>query len=289
MENNDIKTVDELLNNWKIINLDFYNSKIKINNSFLDSISTLNSKNELSVSIDNILDCHIDLNSLLIQRELGYYNDILDKYIQTSKISIEKNRNYSCDFNVFSFFNITEPTHSYLISFLLNPNSSHGQGDLFLKTFLNLIGIEKPETGQWIVTAETGRIDILLKRFEPHCVVVIENKSNYAKDQENQLYRYWFQEIYYPNRHKNIEFANDHPEKYQLIYLTPASWKLPNDNTLSKPTDWSSDLPDRIPMKPKIMEFTSDIVNWLENSIEKIPLTNNRLREYIKQYIELWT
>jgi len=289
MENNDIKTVDELLNNWKIINLDFYNSKIKINNSFLDNISTLNSKNELSVSIDNILDCHIDLNSLLIQRELGYYNDILDKYIQTSKISIEKNRNYSCDFNVFSFFNITEPTHSYLISFLLNPNSSHGQGDLFLKTFLNLIGIEKPETGQWIVTAETGRIDILLKRFEPHCVVVIENKSNYAKDQENQLYRYWFQEIYYPNRHKNIEFANDHPEKYQLIYLTPASWKLPNDNTLSKPTDWSSDLPDRIPMKPKIMEFTTDIVNWLENSIEKIPLTNNRLREYIKQYIELWT
>ena len=66
MENNDIKTVDELLNNWKIINLDFYNSKIKINNSFLDNISTLNSKNELSVSIDNILDCHIALNSLLI-------------------------------------------------------------------------------------------------------------------------------------------------------------------------------------------------------------------------------
>ncbi len=245
--------------------------------------------------IDNILQSYYDLKLQLIDRELNCCKDILSNYYCLAQASVEKNRNYSCNFNVFNFFNITEPVHSYLISFLLDPNASHGQGDLFLNLFLKSIDIDEPENGNWIVTAEKGRIDILLKRFDPHSVVVIENKSNYAIDQENQLYRYWFQEIFYPTRHeKNIYFAQKNPRRYQIIYLTPDSEKFPSENTLSRPSSWGEwcfngiTLPDKIPMEIKIKEFSTDIVKWLEDSLKQIPKTNNRLREYIKQYIELW-
>lgn len=62
---------------------------------------------------------------------------------------------------------------------------------------MDLLGIERfSDNENWTVTAEKGRVDILLKRTHPHSVIIIENKSNYANDQENQLYRYWHQEIY---------------------------------------------------------------------------------------------
>jgi hypothetical protein len=298
-----------LLNEWNLINSDMISilsDQTNLNSDIIERESRNYSdllddyikfsetareinRNEFESHNETLLSGQTNLNSDIIERESRNYSDLLDDYIRFSETAREKNQKYSCDFNVFDMFNINEPTHSYLISHLLDPNASHGQGILFLKTFLHLIEIEHPEKGQWIVTAEKGRIDILLKRFKPHSIIIIENKSNYAKDQENQLYRYWFQEIYYPNRHRHIDFANQCPGKYQIIYLTPASWKLPNDNTLSKPDDWADDLPKKIPMEPKIIEFGIHIVKWLRNSLDLIPSTNNRLNEYVKQYIELWS
>ena len=106
--------------------------------------------------------------------------------------------------------------HSFLIANIINPNSEHGQGDLFLKSLLKKLDIEVYENDNWIVTAEIGRIDILIKRENPHTVIVIENKSNYAIDQENQIYRYWYQEIYLPNK-KQLKPISE--ENYHIIYL----------------------------------------------------------------------
>jgi len=61
---------------------------------------------------------------------------------------------------------------------------------------MDAIGIKEPYKGTWKVTAEEGKIDLLLKRYSPFSIVVIENKSNWACDQQNQLYRYWYNEIY---------------------------------------------------------------------------------------------
>lgn len=182
--------------------------------------------------------------------------------------------------------------HSYLLANLLNPNSSHGQRHLFLNEFLDLLGIERYKDNEnWLVSAEKGRIDLLLRRNSPHSVVVIENKSNYAIDQDNQLYRYWYQEIYssIKSRHLPIEYILNPPEKfYQLIYLSPNHLKVPNNNSLIKPFSWDSNLPNKVPLKTKHIVFSEFIVNWLELSLLKIPKQNSRIKEHIQQYIEIW-
>jgi hypothetical protein len=50
-----------------------------------------------------------------------------------------------------------------------------------------------------------------------------------------------------------------------------------------------NDLPDEIPIKPKIWKFNKEIVEWLEKSLEQLPEDNFRMQEYVKQYIEYWS
>lgn len=60
----------------------------------------------------------------------------------------------------------------------------HGQGNSFLQLFLKHIGLDTQDGDEWIFTAEAGRVDVMLKRFHPSSVVIIENKSNWAGDQQ---------------------------------------------------------------------------------------------------------
>lgn len=105
-------------------------------------------------------------------------------------------------FNVFALWNrlsgIGETLHSRLLHFLLSDDPMHGQKDKFLMKFLEMAGIEDPQEGTWYATAETGRVDVMLKRTNPYSVIIVENKSNWAGDQSNQLYRYWYENMYAP-------------------------------------------------------------------------------------------
>ena len=158
--------------------------------------------------------------------------------------------------------------------------------------YLDLLQIERlSDNENWIVTAEKGRIDVLLKRVQPHSVVVIENKSNYAIDQNHQLYRYWYQEIYKTISEKHLpkDYILNPPERYyQLLYLSPEHWKIPSTNTLTKPTEWENDLPKEVPLRPKQLLFSDFVCQWLKISLELLPKNNHRIREYVKQYIEYW-
>lgn len=218
--------------------------------------------------------------------------DCLNQFQVIQHKSNIKNSETSYNFNVFSFFTVGEKQHSYILAYLLNPASQHGQGHLFLNIFLDLLGIERiSDKENWVVTAEKGRIDILLKRIYPHSVIVIENKSNYASDQNHQLYRYWYQEIYRSimERHLPAEYIPNPPEKYyQLLYLSPEYWKIPGTNTLSRPPEWDQELPDTIPVKTKHLLFDDFIYNWLKKSLDYLPVKNYRMREFVEQYIEYW-
>jgi hypothetical protein len=202
------------------------------------------------------------------------------------------NKNDSRSFNMLKMFKISENQHSYLLAHLLDPNATHGQNHLFLNAFLDKIGILRERDDEnWIVSAEKGRIDILLKRMNPHAVVVIENKSNYAPDQQNQLYRYWYQQVYTPiiERHLPNEFKFAPPESfYQIIYLSPHDTKTPATDTLNRPENWESHLPEIVPMKIKNIFYSEFICNWLEECLPQLPVNNSRLKEYVKQYIEYW-
>lgn len=251
---------------------------IEDNNHFLCQVSS---------NLSNLAENETDIANNIIQTN----NEIIGKFKLIQKEAQFKNKETSCDFNILRLFSINEVMHSFLLANMLNPHSEHGQGNIFLIAFLKKLRIESPERGQWIVSAEKGRIDILLKRKYPHSVIIIENKSNYAYDQPNQLYKYWFREIYKSQSHKGYNYSKNHPEKYQIVFLTPADWKQPSLNTITRPkgNEWSSlGCPDIMPIEPQIWKFNIEIVNWLNDVYKDIPIKNYRLKEYIKQYIEFW-
>lgn len=114
------------------------------------------------------------------------------KDIKAERMSNTKMGKYVNVFSLwYEFSGISEPIHSRILHFFLSDNPMHGQGKLFLSAFLEYIGFEKEE---WIITTEEGRVDVLLRRLNPLGAVIIENKSNWAEDQPNQLYRYWYEQ-----------------------------------------------------------------------------------------------
>lgn len=100
----------------------------------------------------------------------------------------------------------------------------HGQENRFINLLLKRINVNYGENDEWISTAETGRVDVMLKRYNPHSVIIIENKSNWAGDQPNQLYRYWFENIHRSDNDLLPEFYSKHQE-YKIVYLVPNKYK----------------------------------------------------------------
>ncbi|WP_312332839.1 PD-(D/E)XK nuclease family protein [Sphingobacterium sp.] len=109
-----------------------------------------------------------------------------------------KNRNGE-DFNLFTLLGVEHDevrTHSAIIGDLLNPKGSHGQGDLYLKLYLEETGIHDFDTLEAKVLKEytfyskdnSGRIDILMTDNKVG-TVVLENKI-YSEEHKDQSARY---------------------------------------------------------------------------------------------------
>jgi len=229
---------------------------------------------------------HIDysrLSNFQNRSKLNGFEDILFKFQKIKEKENILSKEKSIRFNVLDFFRIDETLHSRLLGFFLDKNASHGQGDLFLKKFIEKLGYTDYEKGKWNVTIEKQRIDILIERNYPHSVIIIENKSNDAIDQENQIYRYWHRAIYCKNKD---EFDNN--DKYKIIYLVANDAKLPSENTLIRPINFSDNLPDRVNLNVENWNFNNQIRDWLSDCLPFLSKENYRLKEYITQYIEYW-
>jgi len=254
MDTTKIEILDEIILKWSSLINDNMSSFLKTNKVILnDSFITKIKEKKLTAFSDFASQIILDFKNIKQKDKL-------------------ENKKTSYKFNALRFFSIGETMHSFLLANLLNPKSEHGQNNLFLDLLLDKLQIEKNAKSEWTVTAEKQRIDILLKRKNPHSVVIIENKSNYAKDQENQLYRYWYYQIHLNNPNIDYNDKNTVSKNYQIIYLTPADWKIPTDNSLKRPKflDFDKSLPDKIPIEPKIICFNPDIVNLLEDGINKL-------------------
>lgn len=215
-----------------------------------------------------------------LENSINQFENVLYEFQKVLKEFQEENKRKSFLFNSLDFFEITEIKHSKILAYLLNPYSKHGQGLLFIREFLLLLDVKTTETDKWIVTAEKGRIDVLLKRTYPNTVIVIENKSNNAIDQDNQMYRYWYQEI---NNNKRKQTKND-----RLIYLVENKDREPSDNSLARPNYIGNNFPKVLPMEITKFTFRTQIILWLENSLKNINKDNYRLQVFLTQYIELW-
>ncbi len=174
-------------------------------------------------------------------------------------------------FNLFQILGIGHyevKTHSPMLAELLSPKVRHGQGDLFLKIFL-----ERFESAEWAFATKTarvtveyyigtktenggGRIDIMIED-DMGQRILIENKIC-ASDQENQLLRY-----------RNFD------PKAHLIYLTllgsDASAYSTNGITENDYHKFS---------------YEKDIRDWLI-ACRKEATCLPRVRETLTQYIDL--
>lgn len=259
----------------------------------IDNISEmLKPHNEILIStVDSLLDTESIFTSKMQLHLLE-----LDKMLVWHQLYLEDKKHHQLDghnFNVFKLFseyfnfNLRETMHSKLIKYLLDKDESHGQGTKFLEILLMKLDILNPSLGQWEVTAEQGHIDILLKREIPHSIIVIENKSNWAQDQPNQLYRYWHDQVYSNVKEVDTSFYQKYKDRYQIIYLAPNFNKTISEQSLQKPKEWTSDfLPSKIPLSPTVFTFDIFIQEWLNNCENELQ-ENNRVRQYIAQYKEL--
>lgn len=189
---------------------------------------------------------------------LGKVSVIIEKHREIAKITGE-------NFNIFRVLGLSTRevrTHSAFIAELLNPNGSHGKGDVFLRLFVEYLRIPF-DTTQVRVEVEKrtneGNLDIIILNNE--AVIIIENKI-YAPDQKDQLLRY-------------KSYAEQRYKKKWILYLTLDGKE--SEDSIDK-------------LQPKIdyfpISYKEDITKWLECCLKEttnFPL----LRETLNQYIYL--
>ena len=199
----------------------------------------------------------------------------ISRLYQKSKRESNQKAEHGDYFNIFNVIGLRSEEvrlHSAFIAELLNPKGSHGARDGFLKAFLETVGLphsylnsnrcSQNNTERVIGLTpndEKGRIDIIIE--DGNHAVIIENKI-YAKDEKNQLLRYY-------------NYGKTHfPRGFKLLYLT-LDGRVASDYSLgNKYLDY------------QIVSYEHDICEWLEMCYE---FADNRplVQTVIKQYNEL--
>ncbi len=195
------------------------------------------------------------------------------------------------EFNMFhliqKIYGISETKHSRFLAFLLDPNENlHGQKDLYLNLFLDKLLIiydKNDKNRKWIVEAENKNADISIKSFYPDKIsIVIENKCFDAKDQDKQLYRYWYDHIF-NFFDKNYE-ASSNFDKCRIVYLPKGDWKVYDKESVQKIDKNYPDIDTKIITS---WTFYNHISTWLAEciAINKQP---ERMKSFISDYKKYW-
>lgn len=201
-------------------------------------------------------------------------NSIINNY---KRIAYHSGDNY----NIFKVLNIESnevKLHSAFIADLLNPKGSHGFKSSFLQLFLARLKITDFDYPSATIKVEQylgkvtdingGRIDIDIKDKNGYHII-IENKI-YARDQENQLIRYF-------------NYGKDRCKKFKLYYLT-LEGEMPDEEASCSESNNGIKLVQSVDYF--ILSYRDHIKDWMENCREKA--TNKPLlREAISHYINL--
>ncbi|WP_405606235.1 PD-(D/E)XK nuclease family protein [Polaribacter sp. Asnod1-A03] len=209
-----------------------------------------------------------------MKRILKRVAEISNKYEQLNKIS-------GNGFNVFDVINVTTNEvrlHSKFIAELLNPKGSHGQGDVFLRHFVDQFKIQIDtesatvyvEKYIGVVTEVTGgSLDIFIAD-KKGASLTIENKI-YAGDQDNQLLRYY-------------NYSNTNVFYLTLFGNSPSKKSYINTKADPKTIRGKTKLDTKKDFQ--LLSYKYDITDWLitcRKEAVELPL----LREGITHYINL--
>ena len=183
----------------------------------------------------------------------------INQVIENFRLQREKTELYDSNrFNPFQFLRTDEMGLSKILAFLLDPKETHGQGDLFLNSFLKYIGkhnflaYDKIQVCVEKATSENRRHDIFIEGFlnsKRRWIVSIENKLRFASDQEKQLKDY------------RDDLEGYREVEYCLIYL-PVFKEPPSENSIRK-NEWE----DLISAKKAILMSAKDLLDWLDNTL----------------------
>ena len=188
------------------------------------------------------------------------------------------------DYNIFTLFHYFSDEvnlHSNFIASLLDPNGDHYKGDLFLKLFLEMCGIDdfSIDTSTATVFKEFKHIDIYISDGKKH--IILENKV-YAKDQPTQIARYI--ETIKGEGAKESDRVKD--EDICVLYLHPDG-KLPDNQSFG---DYHARLLGENPsIKFKVISYGKEILEWIDrckNEVSNLTDLNIFLSQY-KDVIEM--
>lgn len=205
---------------------------------------------------------------------LKMLSDIRERYLVAQEIE-NRHREQGEFFNVFNIIGMRVDEvrlHSAMLAELLSPNGYHGLGTLFLRAFLDVIGVESSfidysycnlDCKERYIGAKTetdgGRIDIIIE--DGNHAIIIENKI-YAPDQENQLLRYY--------NYGRKKFPNG----FKLLYLT-LNGDEPHECSLGgKSIDYQK------------ISYKNEIIRWLEQCSD-IASSKDNAKIVINQYCHL--
>ena len=198
----------------------------------------------------------------------------INQVIENFRLQREKTELYDSNrFNPFQFMRTDEMGLSKILAFLLDPKETHGQGDLFLNSFLkyiekhNFLAYDKIQVCVEKATSENRRHDIFIEGFlnnKRRWIVSIENKLRFASDQEEQLKDY-----------------RDDLEKYKeteycLIYL-PVFKEPPSENSIRK-NEWENLISER----KAILLSAKDLVDWLDKTLIIAPAVKQFCQNFKK-------
>lgn len=242
-----------------------------------DKIFNPNLKDLINV-IDNLYSSMNDYNigvinliSNLEEENINAYEEILEK--QGDKLN----------FNIFDIITDKwkrENLHSEILKFLLENYEE------FFDNFLDLIKIKnKEEYSNAEITNEEARIDILIK--SENKAIIVENKINWANDQNEQLARYY----------KKVRDEHE-KEVEKIVYIVPSKDKKPDEQTFGKDEEIKKEIEDRF---IKIVGFDGsedDLVYCLEKSSDKLKENLEKIKNkfdsenfhklfFINHYIEI--
>ncbi len=207
----------------------------------------------------------METNTITIKNLLSHVSIINKKYEDISKITGE-------NFNIFQILRVETDEvrlHSRFIAELLKPYGIHDQGILFLKLFVQKLGLNEYTDEQLKNTrieieesiGDLGRIDIVVKPNKGKGIV-IENKIN-AIDQDEQLIRY---KKMYKDAH--------------LFYLTKDG-KMPDKLSI---TDKVTKKELEVDKDYFCISYNTQILDWLTNCHLQ-SFNHPLIRETISQYI----
>ncbi len=165
-------------------------------------------------------DSHVSINVAEYDRLLDEYHQRLEVYREVRR---QTNREIARDFNIISVGkSVTETDFSGFFYDFLNPKGTHGQGDIFLRKFMEAVDYNALTGSGVTVEREYGlegrRIDVLID-FNRQAGIGIENKP-WASDLDDQLKVY------------DVGLSRKYPGKYLLVYLT-GSGKAPSENSIT--------------------------------------------------------